>query len=81
MYQAVPLVDDNELPLAQGLPIGGGVKMFKGILGDPKTTLIGVLVILVTVGFLLGKLSMEAWIAAVGFIAGGRWLLENKTAA
>ena len=54
--------------------------MFKGILGDPKTTLIGVLVILVTVGFLLGKLSMEAWIAAVGFIAGGRWLLENKTA-
>jgi hypothetical protein len=52
--------------------------MFKGILGDPKTTLVGVPVILLTVGFMLGKLSMETWIAAVGFIAGGRWLLENK---
>ena len=58
--------------------LSGGTKMFKGILGDPKTTLVGVLVILLTVGFMLGKLSMETWIAAVGFIAGGRWLLENK---
>lgn len=53
--------------------------MFKGITGDPKTTLIGILVVIVTVGFLMGKLSMETWITAVGFIAGGRWLLENKT--
>ena len=55
--------------------------MFKGILGDPKTTLIGVLVIMVTVGLLLKVLSMEAWMLAVGFIAGGRWLLENKPGA
>jgi hypothetical protein len=52
---------------------------FSGLWQDPKTTLVGILVILVTVGFLTGKLSQETWMAAVGFIAGGRWLLENKT--
>lgn len=51
---------------------------FRGIWGDPKTTLVGVLVILITVAFCIGKIDQSTWMAAVGFIAGGRWFLENK---
>jgi hypothetical protein len=51
----------------------------EGIWKDPKTTLVGVLVLLVTVGFIMGKIDQTTWMAAVGFIAGGRWMLENKS--
>lgn len=52
--------------------------MFKGILGNPFTTVVGLAVIVLTIALAFGKLDSETWMKLVGFIAGLRWVLEDK---
>lgn len=52
--------------------------MLKGILGDPFTTIVGTVVLVLTLALAFGKLNASTWMELVGFIAGLRWVLENK---
>jgi len=49
-----------------------------GIWKDPKTTIVGILAVCVTIGLVVGELDAKTWMALIGFLLGGRWILENK---
>ena len=50
----------------------------KGIVNSPGTTLAGLIVLIATIGLVVGTVDLKAWGAVVGAVAGMRWLLETK---
>ena len=51
---------------------------FKGIINSPGTTLAGLIVLIATIGLVVGTVDLKAWGGVVGAVAGMRWLLETK---
>ena len=50
----------------------------KGIVNSPGTTLAGLIVLIATIGLVVGTVDLKAWGGVVGAVAGMRWLLETK---
>ena len=50
----------------------------KGIWNDPGTTIAGIIVLIITIGLVIGTVNMQTWAGVTGAVAGMRWLLEKK---
>jgi fucose permease len=51
---------------------------FSGITGDPKTTVAGAGVIVMTLALIFHAVDMQTWLAVSGFLLGGGLVLTNS---